>query len=129
MAEPDRTASGLRDPIRAARSLAAVALGFEAFALLMAIVPMRMLLDDPVPATWAVVALVAACVVLAGMSRRRWVWPAGALVQLALIALGALSFARPEQWNWSLGAAGLVFGAVWAYCWNVKAGLERPPRR
>ncbi|GAB4008620.1 hypothetical protein GCM10029992_65490 [Glycomyces albus] len=129
MAEPDPAASGLRDPVRAARSLAAVALGFEAFALLMAIVPMRMLLDDPAPATWAIVVLVAACVALAGMSRRTWVWPAGALVQVALIALGALSFARPEQWNWSLGAAGLVFGAVWAYCWHVKTRLDRPPKR
>ena len=129
VAEPDPTASGLRDPARAARTLAAIALAFEACALLMAIVPMRMLLDDSTPSTWAIAVLAAACAVLAGRAGKTWVWPAGAAVQAALIVLGALSFVRPAAWHWSLGAAGLVFAAVWGYCWHVRRQLGRPPRR
>lgn len=120
MAEPD-TRSGLRDPRRAVRGLAALALSFEALALLLAVVPMRMLLDDATAATWAIVVLIAACVVLAGMAKRSWVWPAGAVVQVALIACWAL--------HWALGAAGVVFALTWAYCWYVKYQLEHPPKR
>lgn len=119
--EPDATRSGLRDPARAARSLAAMALAFEALALLLAIVPMRMILDDATAAIIAVLVLTVACVVLAGMARRPWVWTAGAIVQVALIACWAL--------HWSLGVAGIVFALVWAYCWYVKTALGRPPKR
>ncbi|RRR97471.1 DUF4233 domain-containing protein [Glycomyces terrestris] len=119
--EPDESRSGLRDPARAARSLAALALAFEALALLLAIVPMRMVLDDPAPATVAIGALVVAAIVLAGMAKRPWVWPTGAVLQAAVIACWPL--------HWSLGVAGLVFAAVWAYCWYVSSQLSRPPKR
>lgn len=119
--EPDAARSGLRDPARAARSLAALALSFEALALLLAIVPMRMILDDGTTATIAIVALTIACVLLAGMAKRPWIWPAGAALQLAVIACWTI--------HWALGAAGIVFGLVWAYCWFVKVQLGRPPRR
>lgn len=119
--EPDATRSGLRDPARAARSLAAMALSFEALALLLGIVPMRILLDDATAATVAILVLTAACVLLAGMSRRAWVWPAGAVLQVALIACWPI--------HWALGVAGVVFALVWAYCWYVKIALGRPPRR
>ncbi|PRY61728.1 DUF4233 domain-containing protein [Glycomyces artemisiae] len=120
-AEPDPNRSGLRDPARAARSLAAVALAFEALALLMAIVPMRMILDEPTPATVAVIVLVIAAVALAGMAKRPWVWPAGAVLQLAVIACWPI--------HWSLGVAGLIFACVWLYCWHVKRQLALPPKR
>jgi hypothetical protein len=113
--------SGLKDPRRAARALAAVALAFEALALLLAIVPMRILLDDATFAITAVLVLTGACVVLAGMAGRPWVWPAGAVVQLGLIACWPI--------HWALGVAGLVFSLVWAYCWHVKTQLGRPPKR
>jgi O-antigen/teichoic acid export membrane protein len=119
--EPDEGRSGLRDPARAARSLAAMALSFEALALLLAIVPMRMILDDSSTATIAILILTVACVVLAGMAKRPWIWPAGAVVQLALIACWPI--------HWALGVAGIVFGLVWAYCWYVKIALGRPPKR
>ncbi|MEU6860866.1 DUF4233 domain-containing protein [Glycomyces sp. NPDC046736] len=119
--EPDPNRSGLRDPARAARSLAAMALSFEALALLMAIVPMRMLLDDPGPTTVVIVVLVVACIALAGMAKRPWIWPAGAVLQVAVIACWPL--------HWALGAAGIVFALVWAYCWSVKRQLSRPPKR
>lgn len=119
--EPDEGRSGLRDPARAARSLAAMALSFEALALLLAIVPMRMLLDDSSTATVAILVLTVACVVLAGMAKRPWVWPAGAVLQVALIACWAI--------HWALGVAGIVFGLVWAYCWYVKIALGKPPKR
>jgi O-antigen/teichoic acid export membrane protein len=119
--EPDVDRSGLRDPARAARSLAALALAFEALALLLAIVPMRMILDDPTPATIAIAVLVLASIVLAGMAKRPWVWPAGAVLQVAVIACWPI--------HWSLGVAGIVFALVWAYCWSVKTALGRPPRR
>lgn len=117
----DDERSGLRDPNRAARGLAAMALSFEALALLLAIVPMRMILDDATGAIIAVLILTVACIALAGMAKRPWVWKAGAVVQLALIACWPL--------HWALGVAGIVFGLVWAYCWYVKIQLERPPKR
>jgi hypothetical protein len=120
-AGPDANRSGLRDPARAARSLAAMALSFEALALLLAIVPMRMILDDSTTAIVVILVLTAACVVLAGMAKRPWVWPAGAVLQLAVIACWPI--------HWSLGVAGIVFGLVWAYCWYVKTALGRPPKR
>jgi uncharacterized membrane protein len=119
--EPQDARSGLRDPNRAARSLAALALSFEALALLLAIVPMRMILDDATAAVIAVLVLTVACIVLAGMAKRPWVWPAGAVVQVALIACWPI--------HWSLGVAGIVFGLVWAYCWYVKVALGKPPKR
>ncbi|GAB3219094.1 hypothetical protein GCM10027447_01070 [Glycomyces halotolerans] len=121
MAEPGPAPSGLRDPERAARGLAALALAFEALALLLAIVPMNILLDDATVAITAVLVLAAACVVLAGMAKRPWVWPAGAVVQVGLIACWFL--------HWSLGAAGVVFGLVWLYCWHVARQLRKPPQR
>ena len=113
--------SGLRNPQRAARGLAAMAMSFEALSLLLAFVPMRMLLDDATLATAVVLVLTAACVVLAGLAKRPWVWPAGALVQVALIACWPI--------HWALGAAGLVFAMVWGYCWYVKVQLAKPPKR
>jgi hypothetical protein len=119
--EPEDTRSGLRDPKRAARSLAAMALSFEALALLLAIVPMRIILDDSTIATIVILILTVACVVLAGMSRRDWVWPAGAVLQAAVIACWPI--------HWALGVAGIVFGLVWAYCWYVKVALGKAPKR
>nr|WP_277605961.1 DUF4233 domain-containing protein [Glycomyces sp. L485] len=101
--------------------MAAIALGFEALALLLAIVPMRILLDDATVAVTVVLVLAAACVVLAGMAKRPWVWPAGAVVQAALVSCWFI--------HWALGAAGVVFALVWIYCWHVKTQLSRPPRR
>lgn len=120
MADPSGE-SGLRDPQRAARGLAAVAMSFEALSLLLAIVPMRMLLDDATLATWVILVLSVLCVVLAGMAGRPWVWPAGAAVQVVLLACWPI--------HWALGAAGLVFALVWLYCWYVKIQLNRPPKR
>ncbi|WP_198667589.1 DUF4233 domain-containing protein [Glycomyces dulcitolivorans] len=119
--EPDPNRSGLKDPARAARSLAAMALAFEALALLLAIVPMRMILDDPAPATIAIGILTVVAIVLAGMAKRPWIWPAGAVLQVAVIACWPL--------HWSLGAAGIVFALVWLYCWHVKHQLSKPPKR
>jgi hypothetical protein len=119
--EPEDTRSGLRDPARAARTLAAMALSFEALALLLAIVPMRMILDDATVAIVVILVLSVACIVLAGMAKRPWVWQAGAVVQLALIACWPI--------HWALGLAGIVFGLVWAYCWYVKVALGKPPKR
>lgn len=119
--EPDEGRSGLRDPARAARSLAVMALSFEALALLLAIVPMRMILDDATAATIAILILTVACIVLAGLAKRPWVWPAGAVLQVAVIACWPI--------HWSLGVAGIVFALVWAYCWYVRTALGRPPKR
>ncbi len=94
-------------------------MSFEALALLLAIVPMRMILDDPTGAIIAILILTVACVLLAGMAKRPWVWKAGAVVQVALISCWPL--------HWALGVAGIVFGAVWAYCWYVKIALGKAP--
>ncbi|THV42029.1 DUF4233 domain-containing protein [Glycomyces buryatensis] len=98
-----------------------MALSLEAMALLMAIIPMRILLDDATAATIAVLSLTVACIGLAGFSRRPWIWKAGAVIQVALIACWFI--------HWSLGAAGIVFALVWAFCWQTRNQLAKPPRR
>ncbi|QSB05988.1 DUF4233 domain-containing protein [Natronoglycomyces albus] len=113
--------SGLRNPQKAARGLAAATLSLEALAVLMAIAPMRMLLEDSGPAIVALLVLFVGCVVLAGMVRKSWIWQAGMALQVAFIACFVF---HP-----SLGVGGVIFAATWAYCWNIARDLSRPPRR
>ncbi|WP_328466347.1 DUF4233 domain-containing protein [Actinoplanes sp. NBC_00393] len=105
--------SGLRNPEAAVRGLGAGTLVLEAIVLLLAIVPIQKLSGDiPGWGIAAVVALAVVAVVLAGCMRRPWAWPAGAILQVLLLACGLV--------HWSLAVLGLIFGAVWAYNYNVR---------
>ncbi len=113
--EPEVTAprSGLRNPEAAVRGLGAGTLVLEAIVLLLAIQPIRIMGGDlGVRAIATVVTLAVLAAVLAGMMRRRWVWAAGTVLQVLLVAGGLL--------HWSLAALGLIFGAAWAYALHVR---------
>jgi hypothetical protein len=105
--------SGLRNPAAAVRGVGAGALAVEALVLLLAIAPIHVLdVRRPGLATGVVVGLAVVCVLLAGMLRRSWVWPAGLVVQVALIACG--------WFHLSLAVLGGLFLLVWLYVLNVR---------
>jgi hypothetical protein len=105
--------SGLRNPAAAVRGVGAGALSVEALVLLLALAPMHVLdVRRPGLATGVVVGLVVVCVLLAGMLRRAWAWPAGIVVQVALIACGWFHVA--------LAVLGVLFLLVWLYVLNVR---------
>ncbi|MGS2617529.1 DUF4233 domain-containing protein [Micromonospora sp. LZ34] len=103
----------MRNPERAVRGLGAGTLSLEALVLLLAIQPIRVVGGDlGGPAIAVVVALAVAAVVLAGMMRRRWAWPAGTVLQGLLMLAGLL--------HWSLLVLGVIFALVWAYALHVR---------
>jgi hypothetical protein len=105
--------SGLRNPKAAVRALGAGTLAIEAIVLLLAIQPIRVLGGDL--SGWgvgAVIVLAVLCAAVAGAMKRRWAWPAGAVLQFLLLAAGLL--------HWSLAVLGLIFGAAWAYATHVR---------
>jgi Protein of unknown function (DUF4233) len=105
--------SGLRDPAAAVRGFEAAALLIEAVILLLALAPLAKVGGTHrAAAIWFCLAVAVLTVVLAGMRRRRWAWPAAAVVPLALIVGGVL--------HWMLALAGVLFGAVWFYVWYVR---------
>jgi hypothetical protein len=111
--DDDRRPSGLRNPQAAVRGLGAGALAIEALVLLLAIQPIRLLGGSL--GGWAVAAVVALAVaagVLAGMTRRPWVWNAGTVLQALVLLTGLL--------HWSLLVLGLLFAGVWVYILHVR---------
>ena len=121
MSQPPRP-SGLRDPVRAVRSLGATTLAIEAMVLLLAIQPLRLVGGDFGGAAIAAsIALAVLAVALAGLLRRRWAWYAASGVQVLLLLGGLL--------HWSLGVLGLVFGGVWWYVLHVRRTILGPPTK
>ncbi|PZF87171.1 DUF4233 domain-containing protein [Micromonospora deserti] len=105
--------SGLRNPDRAARGLGAGTLSLEAIVLLLAIQPIRMVGGDlGGTAVGVLVGLAVAAMVLAGVMRRPWAWPAGTVLQGLLMLAGLL--------HWSLLVLGVIFALVWAYALHVR---------
>ncbi|NYT94787.1 DUF4233 domain-containing protein [Salinispora sp. H7-4] len=105
--------SGLRNPQRAVAGLGAGLLSLEALVLVLAIQPIRVVGGGlGAAAIAAVVALAVVAVLLAGMIRRAWAWPAGVVLQGALLLAGAL--------HWSLLVLGVIFALVWAYALHVR---------
>jgi hypothetical protein len=113
---PEEPRSGLRNPTAAVRGVGASALAGEAVVLLLAIQPMRVL---GVPLTGvaitAILVLVVLCILLAGMLRRPWAWPAGLVVQVALIACG--------WFHVSLAVLGVLFLLLWLYVLSVRRSV------
>ncbi|WP_018802388.1 DUF4233 domain-containing protein [Salinispora arenicola] len=105
--------SGLRNPRRAVASLGAGLLGLEALVLVLAIQPVRVVGGGlGAAAITAVVALAVVALLLAGLIRHGWAWPAGIALQGALLLAGLL--------HWSLLVLGVIFASVWAYALHVR---------
>ncbi|MEN3304928.1 MAG: hypothetical protein V7603_1130 [Micromonosporaceae bacterium] len=105
--------SGLRNPAAAVRGLGAAALVMEAIVLLLAIVPLIKLAGHLTGvAIGAILTLVVACLVLAGLVRHRWAWYAGLGLQGLLALCGVF--------NLALLVLGILFGAVWIYVLSVR---------
>ncbi|MFJ6199713.1 DUF4233 domain-containing protein [Micromonospora sp. NPDC092111] len=110
---PGQRRSGLRNPEAAVRGLGAGTLGLEALVLLLAIQPIRVVGGHfGGAAIAATVALAVAAVLLAGLIRRPWAWPAGTVLQGLLLLAGLL--------HWSLFGLGVIFALVWAYALHVR---------
>ena len=109
---PAAPRSGLRDPAAAIRGLAAGALVLEAIVLLLALRPVAQLGDSGTAGLAVLVGLVVACLVLAGLMRFRWAWPAGLVLQGLVIAAGLV--------QWAMVVVGAVFAAVWWYVLRVR---------
>lgn len=104
--------SGLRDPGAAVRGIAAGALVLEAIVLLLALRPVSQVGDGGTAGLVVLGALVVACLVLAGLMRFRWAWPAGFVLQALVIAAGLV--------QWAMALIGVVFAAVWWYVLRVR---------
>jgi Protein of unknown function (DUF4233) len=110
--------SGLRNPAAAVRGVGAGALAMEALVLLLAIAPLVKLGGHLTGAAiGAILALAAACVLLAGLLRYPWAWWAGGVVQVALLGCGLLHLA--------LAVLGVLFGGVWGYVLYVRGSVLR----
>lgn len=118
-----RPGSGLKNPAGAVRGVAMAALVLESLVVLLAVQPIRMVAPDTPGWGLGVVALVAlACLVAAGLLRRRGGWWVGTAVQGAVIATGLL---QPAMF-----VLGAVFLAVWLYVLHLRrtvAGGGAPP--
>lgn len=109
----DGKPSGLRNPSRSLRSLAAMALALEALVLLLAIQPIRVL-EGGITAT-QLVALIGGAVVavlLTGMLDRQLGWTLIVILQGVLLFLGLQ--------HWMIAVVGFIFGMAWAYIFYVR---------
>jgi len=105
--------SGLRNPSRALKGLASIALTLEAVVLLLAIQPIR-ITEGTISTAQLVLLLSAACaaVLFTGLLRSPWGWWLAIVLQVVLIAGGVL--------HWMIGAVGVVFGLAWLYVLYVR---------
>jgi len=105
--------SGLRNPSRALKGLASIALSLEAVVLLLAIQPIR-ITEGTISSAQLVLLLGAVCaaVLLTGLLRTHWGWWLAGALQVVLIAGGLL--------HWMIGAVGVVFGLAWLYVLYVR---------
>jgi len=106
--DPGGRPSGLRDPARAVRSVAAAALSLEALTVLLALAPVAKLGGGLTAARGtALVTLSVLLILTAGLLRRPWAYLLGSVLQLAVCAAGLLTPA--------MFVVGGVFGLVWIY--------------
>jgi len=113
---PDAPRSGLRDPARAVRSVAAAGLALEGLTVLLALAPIARLGGGLTP--WRLAAVVFLAVLLiatSGLMRRRWAYTLGSVLQVAVIAAGLLTTA--------MFVVGTAFALVWLYVLWLRATL------
>lgn len=117
-AEPGPPPSGLRDPARAVRSVAAAALALEGLTVLLALAPIAKLAGGLTPLrAIAMIALAVLLLVTAGLLRRRWAYPLGSVLQVAAIAAGLLTGA--------MFFVGIAFALVWVYVLRLRVTVAR----
>jgi hypothetical protein len=105
--------SGLRDPARAVRSVAAAALGLEGLTVLLALAPIAKLGGGLTPGrAAAVISLALLLIATAGLLRRPWAFVLGSLLQVAVIAAGLLTAA--------MFFVGIAFALVWLYVLRLR---------
>lgn len=108
--------AGLRNPGAAVRGVGAAGLAVEGVVLLLALLPLAKLgHGHNTAAMWTCTGLAVVCFVLCGLLRHSWAWIAGLVVQVALLAGGAL--------HWALLALGVVFGPAWLYALYVRRSI------
>ena len=114
MSDSGEKPSGLRNPPAAVRGVGAAALALQALVLLLAIAPLaRLGGSKATPGIWLCAGLTVLSIVLAGLLRRSWAWPAAIAVPVALFVGGLFL-------HWSLIALGVLFGLLWAYVLHVR---------
>jgi uncharacterized membrane protein len=91
-------------------SLQAVVLGLSTIALVQH-------LDNNTEALAIGLGLALACILVAGMLRRRWAYYLGHAIQVASIALGAVT---PV-----MIVLGVIFGALWVTAYRLGATIDR----
>jgi hypothetical protein len=105
--------SGLRNPSRSLRSLAAVTLALEALVLLMAIQPIRVLEGGITGGQLgAIVFCAVAAILLTGRLDKPAGWTMVSVLQVVLILCGLQ--------HWMIGAVGVFFGLAWLYVLYVR---------
>jgi hypothetical protein len=115
-------ASGLRNPVAAARAAGAGALVVEAIVLLLALAPLvRLGTRNNGLSVALILVLTVACVVLVGLLRHPWAWYAALVPQVLLVVAGILHPA--------FLVLGLLFLLLWGYMLNVRRTVLAPPRR
>jgi len=108
--------SGLRDPARAVRSVAAAVLGLEGLTVLLALAPVAKLGGGLTAGRLvALVALAVLLIVSAGLLRRRWAYGLGSMLQVAVLAAGLLTGA--------MFVVGGAFGLVWLYVLRLRSSV------
>lgn len=102
----------------AQRSLCAAMLSFQAVMLFLSGVVLIGIADLSIGAALGIgFGLAAACIVVAGLLRRRWAYALGWLIQVVSIGLG---FVVPMMF-----ILGVVFAALWAGGYFVGAKIDR----
>lgn len=105
--------SGLRDPARAVRSVAAAALCLEALSVLLALAPVARLGGGLTAVRLtAFVALAALLFLAAGLLRHSWAYVLGSVLQVAVLACGLLTPA--------MLVVGAAYGLVWIYALRLR---------
>jgi hypothetical protein len=105
--------SGLRNPSRALKSLAAMMLALEALVLLLAIQPIRVLEGGITNAQLAAIVFGSvAAILLTGRLDKPYGWTMVTVLQVVLIGAG-LQY-------WLIGVVGLFFSMVWLYVLYVR---------
>jgi len=111
--EPAVRSSGLRDPARAVRSVAAAVLCLEALTVLLALAPIAKLGGGLTPGrVTALVALAVLLITTAGVLRRAGAYLLGGVLQVAVLAAGLLTPA--------MFVVGIAFGLVWSYVLRLR---------
>jgi hypothetical protein len=93
--------------------VAAGTLAAEGLALLLAIVPLRVLGVSGNGGTVTVLALALVSFALAGLLSRGWAWTGGSVLQVIVFGSGFVVHA-------SLAVLGVLFGLVWLYVLRVR---------